>query len=274
MQITNTLRKQFGSWIDYLWKFITTEEFDKIFKHLRERKQVHKKNIIPASVDVFKSFEYTDSKQVRAIIVSMDPYNTITKKGVMVANGIPFDCSNTGIAQPSLFTWYGGITDTYGLDPDMDQTEDLSYLLKEQHVLLINSALTVEEGSAGIHAELWKPFMKFFFEDVINEFFKGLPIVLVGKQAQTLKSYIDPLRHYVLEVEHPAAASYQKRNWDCKNLFKWVNTILLNNNGPEYQIQWYKKRLVAESKIAWEVKENKEWVRKDMPWDNISVNKR
>jgi uracil-DNA glycosylase len=280
MVINDRLREQLGSWLVYLEPFITSDRFDKILAFLKQE-VANKKTVIPDSALLFKSFQLCDRKKVKAIILLMDPYPTIKQVGkntVKVSNGIPLDCSNTNVAQPSLQQWYGALTEEYGFDPDMEQRNDISYLLTEEHVLLLNSSLTVVENTPGSHVAIWTEFMSFFFSEVINVFFSGLPIVLVGKQAQQYEKDIDPFRHHILKVEHMAAAAYQNRMWNHGNLFQWINKIVENNNGYHEKIKWKRARVWQETRTKWEElpggkKDNitGEWVRQDMPWDNIDL---
>jgi uracil-DNA glycosylase len=280
MQVTDRLKEQLGSWCHYLTPFIESDRFDKILAFLKQE-VANKKTVIPDSALLFKSFQLCDIKKVKAIILLMDPYPTIKqigKNSVKVSNGIPLDCSNTNVAQPSLQQWYGALTEEYGFDPDMEQRNDISYLLTEEHVLLLNSSLTVVENTPGSHVAIWTEFMSFFFSEVINVFFSGLPIVLVGKQAQQYEKDIDPFRHHILKVEHMAAAAYQNRMWNNGNMFQWINKIVENNNGYHEKIKWKRARVWQETRTKWEElpsgkkdKTTGEWVRGTMPWDNVSI---
>lgn len=241
MQITDKIKAQLGSWWPMFLPFIESSKWDDIFTNLKMQSQAHR-IIIPKSPDLFRSFEYTDREKLRAIIVLMDPYPSF-KNDVMIADGVPMSCKNTGILQPSLELWYGGIENSYlGFEPDMDMRPDNSYLLKEEHVMLLNSSLTVEKDKVGSHTALWTPFMKFFFEEIINKYYKGLPIVLCGEKAQKMEKYIMPMLHYIKKVEHPVAASYANRSWNYEDVFKWINNIIRQNSGAAEEIRWYRKR--------------------------------
>lgn len=242
MQITDKIKEKFGSWVSLFEPFITTPEFDKIFSFLQQQKSI-RRVIVPTSDDVFKSFELCDKDKVKAVVVLMDPYPSITKENVVVANGVPMSCANTGALQPTLEIFYQGIEDSFfGFSPDFDKRADNSYLLTEEGVLLLNSSLTCEKDKPGSHAEAWHPFMKFFIEGILNEYYRGLPIVLCGAQAHKLEKYVSPLLHYVKKVEHPVAASYQNRPWKYDDCFKWCNSIISGNNGPEHVITWHRKK--------------------------------
>ncbi len=241
MQVTDVIKERFGTWLPYFQPFIESAEFDKIFEFLKAQKSLSR-IVLPESKNVFKSFELCDASKVKAVIVLMDPYPSVAKDGVIIADGVPMSCNNTGVMQPSLEIFYQGIEHSYfGTNPAIDKRPDCSYLMTEEGVMLINSSLTCEKDKPGSHASVWTPFMKFFFETVLDNF-SGLPIVFCGAQAQRFERYINPLRHYIFKVEHPVAANYSNRAWDYKDMFKWCNSIISNNNGKEFMIKWHRMR--------------------------------
>jgi len=247
MIITDKIRERLGTWTDLFKPFIESSdgEFDRIFKFLKAQSHINRK-VVPISENIFKSFELCPRNTIKAIIVLMDPYPSITKDSIIIADGVPLSCKNIGYPQPSLDVWYTGIEKTYkeGFDFDIDHRLDTSYLLTEEGVLLLNSSLTCEKDKPGSHFNIWLPFMKYFFEDIIGMFYSGLPIVLAGAQAQKLEKYINPLTHYILKIEHPVA-SYAKREWDNKNCFNWCNNIIEKNNGKEFIINWKRDKSEA-----------------------------
>lgn len=247
MQVTEKIKSQLSSWTDLLTPFIQSEQWDKIFTTLKTL-SMNKRTVIPKSLDVFKSFELLDRQKVKCVIWAMDPYPSTTKEGEIIADGVPMSCKGKGKLQPTLEKWYDVVEDQFGgkgnsvkgFIPDMDRSGDIDFLLTEEGVLLLNSCLTCEKDKPGSHLELWTPFMKFFIEEILNTYYRGLPIVLMGAQAQKLEKFINPMLHYILKVEHPVASSYANRNWVHQDCMKWINSILIANNGKEEAIKWYR----------------------------------
>lgn len=240
MKYEGKIIEQLNSWAPLFKEFIEGEELGKIFGFLKSETGKGKV-ILPESKNVFASFSECPREKVKCIVIGQDPYNTKTKEGKIIASGIPMDCSLTGKLQPSLESWYAAIEEQYkGFDPDMNFRPNNIYLLKEEGVLLLNSSLTVEYLKPGSHGEVWLPFIQYFIEQIINKYYSGLPIVLLGGQAQKLEKFINPLIHRVLKVEHPAAASYQNRKWNDVNMFYWIDSIIEANNGPSERIRWYR----------------------------------
>ena len=106
-----------------------------------------------------------------------------------------------------------------------------------QGVLLLNSALTVEEGKPGSHSLLWRPFIKTFLRnmslarpDIIYVFF--------GKEAQSFIPYLSDFLYnpIILKENHP---SYYARTGIPMDytIFKEIDNYTKQMNNDT--IQWY-----------------------------------
>lgn len=216
-----------NSWHSKIKPFIESEECDKIYAYLKKESQRGKK-IAPDSINTYRCFFETPLDDVKVVILGMCPYHTF-KNGNPVADGLALSCSITGQIQPSLDQFYNALEREFydGLNLNFEKHPDLSYLAN-QGVLLLNAALTTEKDKAGSHLELWEPFMKFLFENIINDL--GVPIVFLGKEASKLKKYTGIFTH-IFEISHPASASYKGIEWDTEGTFKKVDKIIWENNG-------------------------------------------
>jgi hypothetical protein len=138
------------------------------------------------------------------------------------------------VLQPSLEQFYGAIErELYdGLDLKHFKNPDVSYLA-HQGVLMLNAALTTEIGKAGSHIELWEPFTKYLFEEVL--YYSGAPVIFLGKDASKYKKYCAPFT-WTFTLSHPASASYKNTDWDSEGAFGKVNKILKDNNN--FNIEW------------------------------------
>lgn len=240
MQIDQKLIDKMGpSWVDVLAPYIMSKDMDNIFRNIKDSVQSGKK-VMPASQDVFKALKLVPRDKVRVLFLGMCPYHTLLDNEV-VADGLAFSCSysqkNMKYQQPSLVTLYEGITDDIGIDRVglWKHQYSLEYMA-EQGVLLLNAQLTVEQGKAGSHI-WWDTFTKYLLENVISQYMSGIPCVLFGQVAQRHEKHIDPLKHMIKCVEHPAAVAHRGHGvWKHDNLFSWVDNILWNNN--KYMINW------------------------------------
>lgn len=220
------------SWHLKMQPFIESEACDNIYKYLKSESQRGKK-IAPLSVNVYRCFLETPLDELKLVILGMCPYHTM-KNDMPVADGLALSCSVTGYLQPSLDQFYNAIEkDVYGgLCLDCEKNPDLTYLAK-QGVLLWNAALTTEVNKAGSHLELWEPFTKYVFENILNT--AGVPIIYLGKEAAKFQRYSFPFS-WNFPVSHPASAAYKNTDWDCEGVFKKASQVLKNNNN--YEIDW------------------------------------
>lgn len=230
-------KDQFGMWAEKFKPFIESEDFFNIYQKIKHDAQTE--IICPSSSDTFKVFELTNPNTIKVIIVLMDPYCRRYKDKKLQATGIPMDCSNSadGKLQPSLTKFYDAMSKEIG--HKVEYSPSLKYLL-EQGCLLLNSDLTVKLNKTQSHEGLWRPFMKYFFEEVLYGK-SGIIYVLAGKSSQKLERFINPLGNHIIKIEHPAAAEYTSRDWNSEGIFTKINNILLADKGKEAWILWDKK---------------------------------
>lgn len=229
-------RLQFNSWYKYFDKYLESKEFETIMEFLKNNSKVLKRVIIPESQYLFDSFKYCNADELKAVVILDEPYNYI-KKDVIVATGTPLTSKQGTDIQPLLDKWHQALDEiTSAFTPTVDITNNIDYLLNQERVLMINSALTVELNKPGSHYQIWQPFMKYFIEEVLNKYYRGLPIVLIGTNAGKLERFIDPLVHNILKVEMIPETG----KWDHKHFAKWINTIIEISNGKEFCISWVK----------------------------------
>ncbi len=271
--------EKFSSWGPMMRKYIESEEFDKIFITLKQLSQAGKK-VAPESKDLFRSFSTCPKDELKVLMIGFCPYHTFKDK-IPVADGLAFSCSKTSKIeqqQPSLITFYNAMEeDLYkGFNVNHPRHNDLLYLSK-QGVMLFNTQLTVLEGMAGVHEELWRSFTTYFLEEVISKYFTGLPIVFYGLAAQKFMKCINPLQHYILAVDHPASISYKGAGaiWDHKKLFTWTSRILKENNNIEINWTGIKEPLcepwddpTIQSSKGRSIDREFNSALSDMPWDN------
>lgn len=213
------------SWHRKLKPFIESQECDKIYEFLKSESK-RGKRIAPLSSNTYRCFLETPYDDIKVIMVGMCPYHTY-RNDQPVADGLLMG-SVTGILQPSLEKFYEGIErELYnGLNLTYHKNPDISYLAK-QGVLLLNAGLTVELNKAGSHNDLWEPFMKYLFEEVLDVL--RVPVVFLGKEATKIEKYVAPFT-WTFKVSHPASASYTGSEWSPEEVFKKVNKILKDTN--------------------------------------------
>lgn len=238
MEPNDSIKAQFGGWFNYFEPFIRSAAFDKIFAELKSRKSRGIKTA-PQAKDLFRAFACTNPDNLKVIVCGIAPYHSFSKEGECVADGLALSCSKTGVAQPSLEQIWQSWETEYSegkLNPDMKCDPDLSYLAA-QGVLLYNVGLTVQELKPCSDNALWEPFNKYFWEEVINKYFRGLVVIMMGTEAHKSEKYIQPMLHYVLKVSHPASAAYQNSVWDSEGIWKKTDRLLEDNF--KTKVRWY-----------------------------------
>ena len=220
----------FGDWSG----FLDLKEAGRIMKKL----SVSNISICPEKKDIFKAFKLCSYHNVRVIIVAQDPYPDIYKNKPR-ATGLAFANSpdtTENCYSKSLEVLKESVIDytvphrIVIFDPSLEKWE-------EQGVLLLNSALTCQQGKIGSHTLMWRPFISKFLTN-LSTYSTGIVYVLMGNQAQSLESYINPKFNYVLKCKHPAWYA-RNRNRMPSDIWKEINKILINLNG--YGIEWYKE---------------------------------
>ena len=229
----NNFKNQFHpSWHAKMRPFIESEQCDKIYAYLKAESK-RGKRVAPLSMHVWRCFLETPLDDLKVVLVGLCPYHTL-KNDVPVADGLLMGCSITEQLQPTLDQFYTGIEKEYynGLNFDIIKDPDVSHLA-HQGVLMFNAALTTEINKAGSHLDIWEPFVKYLFEEVINHL--GIPIVFLGKDAAKYTKYTSSLTH-VFELSHPASAAYKNSEWDTEGVFSKVDELLEKNN--KFSVQW------------------------------------
>jgi len=146
------------------------------------------------------------------------------------------DCSNSpdGELQDSLELFYEGIEKDTGTK--IEKPLNLDYLLN-QGVMLTNTDLTCKLNKTSSHKKYWEKFQKYFLENIMGSK-PSIIYVLAGKVSERMEEFINPLGNYIIKVEHPAAASHKKMEWEHKRVFTRINKILKANGKQE--IMWNK----------------------------------
>lgn len=232
MNFQNFKHQLHPSWWSKLKPFIESEECDKIYAYLKAESK-RGKRVAPLSMHVWRCFFETPLDNLKAVMVGLCPYHTL-KNNAPVADGLLMGCSITGKLQPTLEQFYTGIEKEFydGLNLNYIPDPEVHYLAN-QGVLMLNSALTTEINKAGSHLDVWEPFIKYLFEEVINSL--SVPIIFLGKDAAKYKKYTGIFAH-VFELSHPASASYKGTEWDTEGVFSKVDVLLEENNG--FTVQW------------------------------------
>ena len=185
------------------------------------------KRIFPSGGDLFSAFSHTPLPNVKVVIVGQDPYH-----GEGQAHGLCFSVKPGVRPPPSLKNIFKEIHSDLGVP-----IPDHGYLAAwaDQGVLLLNSVLSVECGSAASHrGKGWEQFTDRVIE-LINSERDGVVFMLWGSYAQSKGAVIDTDRHCVLQAPHPSPLSAHRGFLGCGH-FSAANTYLRSQG--ELPIDW------------------------------------
>lgn len=190
--------------------------------------------LTPKSSDLWRFLKECPPYKLKLIIIGLDSYPGMYRNGDYHADGIAFSNSYSPDkkCQPSLTSFWEGISEDLG--EKLEHKHDLKFLAN-QGVLLGNRALACKLNKTGSLLGKFDFFWKEFLSNVINGF-SGVPIILVGKDAQQLKKYCFEFANPVFEIEHPSYAARKNETWDTKKVFSQVKTMLKQNN--DIYIDW------------------------------------
>lgn len=213
------------------WDEILAGEFDKpYYRKLRAflKNEYSSRTIFPPMSDIFNALRYTSYENTRVVILGQDPYH-----GRGQAHGLCFSVKAGIQPPPSLQNIYKEIKTDTGIENDLSYGELTSWA--KQGVLLLNTVLTVREGSANSHKGMgWE----IFTDRVISELNrKNSPVVFLlwGANARNKAMIIDNPIHIKLSCAHPSPLSAYNGFFGCRHFSK-TNEILIKSG--QTPIDW------------------------------------
>ncbi len=183
--------------------------------------------ILPAATDVFAALRLTPLDRVRVVILGQDPYPTPGD-----AHGLAFSV-NPGVKIPrSLANIFKERESDLGL-PRPSHGNLLSWA--RQGVLLLNTNLTVEAGSAGSHRQMGWQILTDQIIQAVSERARSAVFLLWGADAQAKRLLIAEPRHRIIASAHPSPLS-ARRGFFGSRPFSATNAHLANTG--QASIDW------------------------------------
>lgn len=114
----------------------------------------------PASENIFKALEMFRPEKVRYVILGQDPYPTTDEGGKPYATGIAFDIPENSFPMAESFKEVAKqLMPTGNMDDVKSAAKKYRRWLKDNKILMLNAALTVEPQNAGSHLKDWNKFI-------------------------------------------------------------------------------------------------------------------
>ncbi|MDC0459153.1 uracil-DNA glycosylase [Crocinitomicaceae bacterium] len=211
-----------ASWKNILNNELEQKYFLELSKKVDQFYREGKVQIFPKKKEVFRAFDVCPFEKVKVVILGQDPYPT---KGY--ANGLSFSVNDDIYPFPkSLNNIFKEIHNDIGIS--FPENGDLTRWA-EQGVLLLNTVLTVEEGSPDSHKGIgWEKFTNGVIE-LLSDQKQELVFMLWGAKATAKTSLINEDKHMVLSSVHPSPLSAYRGFFGCKHFSK-ANDYLNENN--------------------------------------------
>lgn len=218
-----TIEEYFGDWM----RVIDKPEAMKIMGWL---KTVNPNTLCPALPNVFRAFKLCSLKDCRVVMIGMDPYPD-KFMGKPRATGILFG-NNKDVPEDKLSPSLQVVKESainFEIPHNIITFDQTLESWAKQGILMINSALTCELNKVGSHVNQWGPFVSKLLKN-LSERETGIVYILFGRQAQTLKPYINERYNDIIEIEHPAYFARSNKIMPC-SVFRQMNDILYGRYG-------------------------------------------
>lgn len=218
---------------------IYMKTWEKFFNQLQEKDYFKSLNafldseyeheiIYPNRENLFKAFELTDDKTIKAVIIGQDPYHEPGQ-----AMGLSFSVPSGTKLPPSLQNIYKELKNDLGIE--MRQDGDLTYLAK-QGVLLINAYLTVRKGQPLSHHKKEYELLMIDLMKYIDKLEQPIVFMLWGNFAQKFDKYLQNPNHLIIKTTHPSPFGVNHGGWFNMHQFSTANQYLRDRKVEE--IKW------------------------------------
>ena len=177
--------------------------------------------------DIFNALKLTSYEDTGVVILGQDPYH-----GEGQAHGLCFSVKESVRKPPSLVNIFKELRSEYGFDEP--PTGELTGWAR-QGVLLLNTTLTVREGSPASHKGRGWEILTDKIIELINERRKPCVFMLWGSHARAKRQIITNKSHLILESAHPSPLSAYQGFFGCGH-FRRANEFLRLNGLKE--INW------------------------------------
>lgn len=216
------------SWKEQLASEFEQPYFSSLVDFVKSEYQARPDAVFPKGSQIFRAFDACPFEKTKVVILGQDPYPT---RGH--AHGLCFSVEPDVRPLPkSLINIYKELETDLGLP--FNENGDLNRWA-EQGVLLLNSVLTVREGSPDSHkGKGWELFTDGVI-NALNQKKTGVVYLLWGSKAIKKAENVDRSTNLILTSPHPSPLSAYRGFFGCKHFSK-ANAYLTERG--DAAIQW------------------------------------
>lgn len=189
-----------NDWDEALERFVPFVDLEKLDGAIREKFQAYPDQVNPPYAKVFHAFQACPLSKLKVVLLGQDPY-----PGHGVADGLAFSTSDSLPTPASLLNIHQELNDEFGMT--LPVRNDLSYLA-DQGVFLYNTCLISRDRTPMAFAA--EPLFQAFSKAVVQTISKArdhVVFILLGRQAQAYRDFVDETKHTVLTAPHPSPLS-------------------------------------------------------------------
>jgi uracil-DNA glycosylase len=217
------------SWKPMFTSFLKLCEKNKKYKTSLDKledilNQYREHKIYPLQEKIFHAFEFFEVKDCKVVILGQDPYHQPGQ-----AMGLSFSVPDGIKIPPSLRNIYKEmVNDTDCALITEPLTGNITHWANSG-ILLLNTALTVEDSKPNIHSKEWKPFTDFVIKWLSENAMQSVTFMLWGSNAKK-KEYLilsrEENKHQILKANHPSPLSANRGGWFGCGHFGIVNNLI------------------------------------------------
>ncbi|GAK12033.1 LOW QUALITY PROTEIN: uracil-DNA glycosylase, family 1 [Geomicrobium sp. JCM 19039] len=211
------------------WRHVVGDEFEEsYYKQLRTflKEEYETKKIYPSMYDLFNALHLTSFANTKVVILGQDPYH-----GPEQAHGLSFSVQPGVSIPPSLRNIFKELESDLGcLAPENGNLTSWA----EQGVLLLNTVLSVQEGTPASHQNKgWERFTDQVIRS-LNQKEDPVVFLLWGKHAAAKARWLTK-KHCIITTSHPSPFAAH-RGFFGSRPFSQANEFLRSNGIKE--VRW------------------------------------
>lgn len=195
---------------------LVAEKHQQQLKHIETLYENGELSILPPRELIFNAFNQFNQNELKVVILGQDCYPT---KGD--AMGLAFSVPSNRKCAASLRNIFKELEHEYNIPRKDTDLSDWA----QQGVLLLNTALTVQEGTAGSHLKLWKPYTWDIIKHIGSQH-SNIVYILWGRHAHQYEELIDTSNNLILKGIHPSPLAARSGSFVGNNHFKLANDYL------------------------------------------------
>ena len=204
---------------EFFYKQSVKDELEKLSNILQKRATKSDDPFQPAFEHVFRALYFTPLTEIKGVILGQDPYPTEN-----AAIGLAFSVRAGNKVNKSLINIYKKL-EMDGISTGVKDGNLMKWACSG--ILLLNTALTVEEGFPGIHSKIWAKFSEMLIK-FIAENTRDVHWILLGRPAQSFSEIItqSDKKHKLHCASHPSPMSFMK---PCGNFPSFMDSTIFKD---------------------------------------------